>query len=59
MCVWVHVYLFDTLQECQVGLNFAEQQEAAAFKNAVEEKINQRHNRQGQRGQSHHTDVYI
>lgn len=32
--------------DCQVGLNFAEQQEADAFLNAVEEKINQRNNRQ-------------
>lgn len=31
--------------DCQVGLNFADQQEADAFLNAVEEKINQRHNR--------------
>lgn len=37
-----------TSQDCQVGLNFAEQQEADAFLNAVEEKINQRNNRQGQ-----------
>ncbi|KAM9351256.1 WASP actin nucleation promoting factor b [Symphorus nematophorus] len=32
--------------DCQVGLNFATQQEAEAFQNAVEEKINQRQNRQ-------------
>lgn len=32
--------------DCQVGLNFADQQEADAFLNAVEEKINQRNNRQ-------------
>ncbi|KAK2851733.1 hypothetical protein Q5P01_008009 [Channa striata] len=32
--------------DCQVGLNFAEQQEAEAFQNAVEEKISQRNSRQ-------------
>uniref|UniRef100_A0A3P8TXU4 WASP actin nucleation promoting factor a n=1 Tax=Amphiprion percula TaxID=161767 RepID=A0A3P8TXU4_AMPPE len=32
--------------DCQVGLNFSEQREAEAFQNAVEEKINQRNNRQ-------------
>ncbi|XP_034552487.1 WASP actin nucleation promoting factor b [Notolabrus celidotus] len=32
--------------DCQVGLNFAERQEAEAFQNAVQEKINQRSNRQ-------------
>ncbi|KAA8591401.1 hypothetical protein FQN60_002344 [Etheostoma spectabile] len=31
--------------DCQVGLNFAEQQEAEAFQDAVEDKINQRNNR--------------
>lgn len=35
------------VQDCQVGLNFAEQQEAEAFRNAVVGKINQRSNRQG------------
>lgn len=35
--------------DCQAGLNFALQQEAETFQDAVEEKINQRHNRQGQR----------
>lgn len=42
------------MQDCQVGLNFAAQQEAEAFQNAVEEKINQRHNRQGQWGHNPH-----
>lgn len=32
--------------DCQVGLNFADQQESNTFLNAVEEKINQRNNRQ-------------
>lgn len=36
------------LQDCQVGLNFAEQQEAEAFQNAINEKISQRQNRHGQ-----------
>ncbi|XP_033825105.1 WASP actin nucleation promoting factor b [Periophthalmus magnuspinnatus] len=31
--------------DCQVGLNFADQQEADAFLHAVEDKINQRNNR--------------
>ena len=37
-------------QDCQVGLNFAAEQEADTFQNAVEEKISQRQTRQGQRG---------
>ncbi|XP_026222998.1 wiskott-Aldrich syndrome protein isoform X2 [Anabas testudineus] len=40
---YFHTFAAD---DCQVGLNFAEHQEAQAFRNAVEEKINQRHNRQ-------------
>lgn len=32
--------------DCQVGLNFADRQEAETFKDAVLEKINQRNNRQ-------------
>lgn len=40
-----HTFAADS---CQVGLNFADQQEADTFLNAVEEKINQRNNRQGQ-----------
>ncbi|XP_060913705.1 WASP actin nucleation promoting factor b isoform X1 [Labrus mixtus] len=32
--------------DCQVGLNFADRQEAETFQNAVQEKINQRNNRQ-------------
>ncbi|XP_072305166.1 WASP actin nucleation promoting factor b [Eucyclogobius newberryi] len=32
--------------DCQVGVNFADQQEAEAFLNAVDDKINQRSNRQ-------------
>ncbi|XP_078111694.1 WASP actin nucleation promoting factor b isoform X1 [Sander vitreus] len=39
---YFHTFAAD---DCQVGLNFAEQQEAEAFQNAVEEKINQRNNR--------------
>ncbi|XP_055021789.1 WASP actin nucleation promoting factor b [Boleophthalmus pectinirostris] len=35
-----------TADDCQVGLNFADQQEADAFLHAVEEKINQRNYRQ-------------
>uniref|UniRef100_G3PF33 WASP actin nucleation promoting factor a n=1 Tax=Gasterosteus aculeatus aculeatus TaxID=481459 RepID=G3PF33_GASAC len=35
--------------DCQVGLNFSAQQEAEAFQDAVEEKINQRQSRQGQK----------
>lgn len=35
-----------TADDCQVGLNFADQQESDTFANAVQEKINQRHNRQ-------------
>ena len=51
---WINVFFFSLYshdQDCQVGLNFAAQQEADTFQNAVEEKINQRQNRQGQRGQ--------
>ncbi|KAM7405086.1 hypothetical protein PAMP_012371 [Pampus punctatissimus] len=40
------LFISNTTQDCQVGLNFAEQQEAAAFQNVVVEKINQRQNRQ-------------
>uniref|UniRef100_UPI0037E92CEC WASP actin nucleation promoting factor b isoform X1 n=2 Tax=Semicossyphus pulcher TaxID=241346 RepID=UPI0037E92CEC len=40
---YFHTFAAD---DCQVGLNFAEQQEAENFQNVVEEKINQRHNRQ-------------
>ncbi|KAM6929096.1 actin nucleation-promoting factor WAS-like [Lycodopsis pacificus] len=39
---YFHTFAAD---DCQVGLNFALQQEAEGFQNAVEEKINQRHNR--------------
>lgn len=42
--------LYSRDQDCQVGLNFAAQEEADTFQNAVEDKINQRQNRQGQRG---------
>lgn len=38
-----HTFAADS---CQVGLNFADPQEADAFLNAVEDKINQRNNRQ-------------
>lgn len=48
-----------TMQDCQVGLNFAAQQEADAFQNAVGEKINQRNNRQGLWGHSPNFDVYF
>lgn len=34
-------------QDCQVGLSFANQQESDHFRNTLEEKINQRSNRQG------------
>ncbi|KAM6982602.1 WASP actin nucleation promoting factor b isoform 2-T2 [Tautogolabrus adspersus] len=40
---YFHTFAAD---DCQVGLNFAERQEAENFQNAVEEKINQRNNRQ-------------
>lgn len=40
--------LLPLTQDCQVGLNFAALQEAETFQHAVTEKINQRHNRQGQ-----------
>ncbi|XP_034028855.1 WASP actin nucleation promoting factor b isoform X2 [Thalassophryne amazonica] len=40
---YFHTFSADS---CQVGLNFAEQQEAQTFQNAVEEKIIQRCNRQ-------------
>ncbi|KAF7662775.1 hypothetical protein LDENG_00227840 [Lucifuga dentata] len=40
---YFHTFAAD---DCQVGLNFAEEQEADAFQNAVEEKINQRNNHQ-------------
>lgn len=42
------IFCVHSLQDCHVGLNFAAQQEAEAFQKAVEEKISQRHNRQGQ-----------
>uniref|UniRef100_A0A3Q3F8L9 WASP actin nucleation promoting factor a n=1 Tax=Labrus bergylta TaxID=56723 RepID=A0A3Q3F8L9_9LABR len=48
--------------DCQVGLNFAERQEAETFQNAVQEKINQRNNRQaspGSPGSFHMTTVDI
>lgn len=35
-------------QECQVGLNFDSEQEAEMFQIPMEDKINQRANRQGQ-----------
>nr|XP_061803356.1 actin nucleation-promoting factor WAS-like [Nerophis lumbriciformis] len=41
--LYFHTFAAD---DCQVGLNFAEQQEAEAFRNAVVGKINQRNNRQ-------------
>ncbi|XP_019720638.1 WASP actin nucleation promoting factor b isoform X1 [Hippocampus comes] len=41
--LYFHTFAAD---DCQVGLNFAEQQEAEAFRNAVVGKINQRSNRQ-------------
>ncbi|CAG6021759.1 unnamed protein product [Menidia menidia] len=40
---YFHTFAAD---DCQVGLNFCEQQEAEAFMNAVVEKINQKNNRQ-------------
>ncbi|XP_071395086.1 actin nucleation-promoting factor WAS-like [Centroberyx affinis] len=40
---YFHTFAAD---DCQVGLNFATVQEAEAFQHAVEEKINQRNNRQ-------------
>ncbi|XP_054631408.1 WASP actin nucleation promoting factor b isoform X2 [Dunckerocampus dactyliophorus] len=40
---YFHTFAAD---DCQVGLNFAQQHEAEAFRNAVVEKINQRNNRQ-------------
>ncbi|XP_061530730.1 WASP actin nucleation promoting factor b isoform X1 [Phycodurus eques] len=41
--LYFHTFAAD---DCQVGLNFAQQQEAEAFRNAVVGKINQRSNRQ-------------
>ncbi|XP_077578177.1 WASP actin nucleation promoting factor b isoform X2 [Stigmatopora nigra] len=41
--LYFHTFAAD---DCQVGLNFAEQQEAEAFRDAVVGKINQRSNRQ-------------
>jgi hypothetical protein len=41
------MFLSNPMQDCQVGLNFADEQEAETFLSAVDEKINQR-NRQGQ-----------
>lgn len=47
--VWNGIILcVHSIQDCQIGLNFAEQQEAAAFQNAINEKISQRQNRHGQ-----------
>lgn len=43
---YFHTFAAD---DCQAGLNFAVQQEAQAFQNAVEEKISQRHNRSGRK----------
>ncbi|XP_041802683.1 wiskott-Aldrich syndrome protein-like isoform X2 [Chelmon rostratus] len=43
---YFHTFAAD---DCQVGLNFATHQEAEAFQKAVEEKLNQRHNRQDKR----------
>ncbi|MED6289747.1 hypothetical protein CHARACLAT_006134 [Characodon lateralis] len=40
---YFHTFAAD---DCQVGLNFSDQQEADAFQSTVMEKINQRHNRQ-------------
>ncbi|XP_038138585.1 wiskott-Aldrich syndrome protein-like isoform X2 [Cyprinodon tularosa] len=40
---YFHTFAAD---DCQVGLNFADQQEADAFKSTIVEKINQRHTRQ-------------
>uniref|UniRef100_A0A3Q3NP57 WASP actin nucleation promoting factor a n=1 Tax=Mastacembelus armatus TaxID=205130 RepID=A0A3Q3NP57_9TELE len=40
---YFHTFAAD---DCQVGLNFCEQQEAEAFQYAVEQKINQRNSRQ-------------
>ncbi|KAG9329884.1 hypothetical protein JZ751_028709 [Albula glossodonta] len=37
------------MQDCQAGLNFASEQEAESFREIVEEKINQRVNRQEKR----------
>lgn len=45
-------------QDCQIGLNFSEQQEAEAFRGVVEDKINQRNNRQGQHGCGLHFVIY-
>ncbi|KAM4611116.1 actin nucleation-promoting factor WAS-like [Polymixia lowei] len=42
-CPFFHTFAAD---DCQVGLNFTSAQEAEFFLNAVEEKINQRNNRQ-------------
>ncbi|XP_077428996.1 WASP actin nucleation promoting factor b [Vanacampus margaritifer] len=41
----MHFHTF-AADDCQVGLNFTQQQEAEAFRNAVVGKINQRNNRQ-------------
>nr|XP_057907024.1 WASP actin nucleation promoting factor b isoform X2 [Doryrhamphus excisus] len=41
--LYFHTFAAD---DCQVGLNFSQQHEAEAFRNAVVEKINQRNNRQ-------------
>ncbi|XP_008412543.1 WASP actin nucleation promoting factor b isoform X3 [Poecilia reticulata] len=40
---YFHTFAAD---DCQVGLNFTDQQEADAFQGTIMEKINQRHNRQ-------------
>ena len=39
-----------SVQDCQVGLNFSSDQESEAFRGAVEDKIAQRAQRQGQFG---------
>lgn len=49
LCVWNGIILcVHSVQDCQIGLSFAEQQEAAAFQNAINEKISQRQTRHGQ-----------
>ncbi|CAI5648221.1 unnamed protein product [Oreochromis niloticus] len=41
--------------DCQVGLNFCDQQEADSFQTAVQEKINQRNTRQDKKQRPPHT----
>ena len=38
----------NTMQDCQVGLNFSDAQEGQHFQNVVQEKINLRIDRHGQ-----------